>query len=280
MSRTSEYSERIADYLLGDMSQNERLSFEKDLLTDPDLAFEFKRQTPIIEHLKSKAILEEIENSPDMEEAERVVQAFFQAKENDVPSSKGQDSNGNPENSVHIHPSTKPKKRILVPLLMAAAFLVGALLIWTVGIANQGERLYSQYYEPLDGTNFTIRGDNNEIYQEFRNALDFYINEEYSNSAILFQQIGENSPGFVEGRLYLGLSLMGAEKNAVAASVLEDYLSSFDKYVPEAKWYLALCYLQLDKRTEAKRIFEGLSGEVGILGENSADIVKRLNRVK
>lgn len=280
MSSTGKYSERIADYLLGDMSQDERMSFEKDLLIDPELAFEFKRQTPIIEHLKSKALLEEIENSPDMEEAERLVQAYFQAKENDVPNSKGEDKNVYQENSVHINSASKPKKRILVPLLMTAAVLVGALLIWTVGISNQGERLYSQYYEPLDGTNFTIRGDNNEIYQEFRNALDYYINEDYSNSAILFQQIGENSPGSVEGRLYLGLSLMGAEKNAAAASVLEDYLSSFDKYVPEAKWYLALCYLQLDKRAKAKNILEELSGEAGILGENSADIVKRLNRVK
>lgn len=280
MSSTVEYTERIADYLLGDMSQEERICFETDLLIDPDLAFEFKRQTPIIEHLKSKAILEEIENSPDMEEAERVVQAFFQAKENEEPSSQEQDNIDNQEKSIHLNTGSKAKTRKLLPLLMAAAVLVGALLIWTGGIANQGERLYSHYYEPMNGAGFITRGDNNEIYQEFRNALDYYMKEEYSNSAILFQQIGENSPGFSEGRLYLGLSLLGAEKTAAAASVLEDYLSSFNKYIPEAKWYLALCYLQLDNRAEAKNILKELSGEAGILGENSAEIVKRLNRVK
>jgi len=54
MSKTDQYSRRIANYLYKDLEGQEKLAFEADLKLDPDLAYEFNRQAEMVDYFKSK----------------------------------------------------------------------------------------------------------------------------------------------------------------------------------------------------------------------------------
>ncbi len=59
MSKIDQYSRRIASYIYGDMEPGENAEFEKDLLTDEELAKEYRMQSTAVDFLKSKVVLED-----------------------------------------------------------------------------------------------------------------------------------------------------------------------------------------------------------------------------
>lgn len=260
--------------MFDDMDQEERSSFEADLNIDPDLAFEFKRQSEMVEYLKTKAKLEEIENSPDMAEAERVVSAFF--KEKETNGDEGEDI------SEQDITSRKPTalRRIIYPLLAAASIVLAVLLIRNVGQENVGSSLYASYYKPLDEVSFNDRGEGIDSYEAFRQGMDQYQSQNYSGSTSALSKLVVEHPDFTEAKLFLGLSLMGEDAFAASAKVFHSLLENSNKYRPEAQWYLALCYLKLEDYSSAKTLVDELSIVGGEMGKNAQIISKRLDRIK
>lgn len=80
MDATKKYSGIIADYLYNDMTPEERIEFETNLLINEELAEEFKFQSDVIKTLKAIWQLEEMQSAPDLKEAERIVDEFFKEK--------------------------------------------------------------------------------------------------------------------------------------------------------------------------------------------------------
>jgi hypothetical protein len=272
MSKTDQYSRKIANYLYKDLEGQEKLAFEADLKVDPDLAFEFNRQSEMVDYFKSKAILDEIERSPDMDEAERLVREFYTSKELQI-------------NAEDDHSDTSPGiekrgkiRRIIYPLIAAAAVLMGILIIRSESPANTCSRLYSGYYEPLDDVNFTSRGARGVEFVGFQGALDQYLKGEYTHSSRSLALVVTEYPDLVEAQLYFGLSLMGEGQYAASTKVFESFLSRFEKYEPEVKWYLALCYLKLELIPDAGVLMAELADQEGSLGKDAAKISKRLSR--
>lgn len=274
MSKIDQYSRRIANYLFDDMDQAERAAFEADLNIDPDLAFEFKRQSEMVEYLKTKAKLEEIENSPDMAEAERVVEAFF--KEKDSGGDEGADI------SEQTIISRKPKaiRRIIYPLLAAASIVLAVLLIRSIVQENLGSRLYASHYKPLDEVSFNDRGEGIDSYEIFRQGMEQYLDQDYSASTRTLSKLVAEHPDFAEAQLFLGLSLMGEEAYDSSAKVFKSLLENTNKYEPEAKWYLALCYLKLEDYSSTKSLVDELSNVGGEMGKNAQIISNRLGRIE
>ncbi len=56
----------IADYLSGSLSPEEMKAFEARLATDEELNKEYQLLSKGMDYLKAKAMLEEIENDPDL----------------------------------------------------------------------------------------------------------------------------------------------------------------------------------------------------------------------
>lgn len=274
MSKTDQYSKRIANYLFNDMDSEETSAFEDELNVDPDFAIEFKRQSEMLDYLKTKSRLDEIEGSPDMAEAERVVAEFFKAEEAE---SKGEAFGTEQPKSV---PISIYLRRVLFPIMAAAAVVSGILLFRNMGQLNMGDRLYSSYYKPLNEVSFTGRGEGVEVYEEFRMAIDQYLKEDFAKSTRMLSSLVAENPDFPEAQLYLGLSLMGVEEFPSSVEVFESYLANSTKYVYEAKWYLALCYLKVDDYQSAKTLIDELSGMEGALGRDAEKISKRLDRIK
>jgi tetratricopeptide (TPR) repeat protein len=264
MSKLDPYSERIADYLYNEMAPDERSAFETELKTNPGLATAFKRQSELVDYLITKTRLDEIENSPDMAEAERLVAEYL-----------------NPDgNKQGIVPKRNQIIRILLPVAAAAAIFIGVILIHNFGQDNIGNRLYSSYYKPLNEVSFNTRGEGNDLYREFRMALDSYLKEEYNKSTRMLSSLLARSPEFPEAQLYLGLSFMGQEEFPSSIRTFESLIEKSDAYSYEAKWYLALCYLKTEDFASAKNLLNELADLDGTMGEQSTKILKRLDRMK
>lgn len=304
MSKVDQYSRRIANYIYDDMDSVERMSFEEDLLNDTELAKEYKLQSLAINFLKSKSVHEELRSKPDLEEAERIVDEYmadqsdhsqsdsdqldnkqvdFASSGGAQPDNKESDYGQHHQKKSDLSPSSPSRtfkiKRILYPLMTAAAVFAGLLIIRNVAIGNLNDRLFDTYYEPLDDVNFTGRGENNDMYSSFREAINFYHYEDYASSTSILSVLSSQNPDFSESHLYLALSEIGEEEYISAADELEIYLTRFKKYQPEAKWYLAMCYLKLDRALEAKDLISDLTGLGGAYGRDAQVILKKLDRI-
>lgn len=276
MSKVDQYSRRIANYIYNDMKSSEREDFERDLLNDPELAKEFKLQVSAIDVLSAKSVLEDLRSRTDLEEAERIFDEYLREKQDQDSITNQQSDQTNIEKQstrfVRI-------KRILYPVLAAAVILAGVLIVRTISVTNLNERLFNEYYQPLDEVNFTDRGENEELYLSFRNAINFYHNGDYTSSTSILSELSKQNPNFTESHFYLALSKIGEKQHATAANYLENYLLEFNKYQPEAKWYLAMCYIKLNRITEANELMIELAGLGGAYGRNAEEILRKLDRV-
>lgn len=266
MAKLEQYSRKIANYIFEDMEPEERIQFEAELKSNEELAQEYRRQVNAAKYLKTKAQVEEVVNDPDFAEAERQVEEFFREKD--------------AANAANEKPTTKPSanrslKRILYPLLAAAAIFTGIMLVLNVP-GDPIERIFNQYYQPLEDGRLISRGQTSGLSVNFEEALNLYFEEDYSQSASLFSELSQSDPNQPEYSLFEGLSILGAGEYSKAAAVFDSYLSRYDIFLPEAQWYLSLCYVKLEQSEKAKDLLNELSSLDGKYGVDSKKLLKKL----
>ncbi len=266
MSSIEKYSDRIANYVFNDMSLLERKQFEEDLLTDNELAEEYKRQVHMVDYLKSRSALEEMTSDPDMAEARRIVDEFY-----DSPEELNKESRPQPSKSIKV-------QRMLYPIIGVAAIFIGLVIYKISFLGPSNERLYNRHYKPLDASSFVYRGEQDQIDLKLREGLSFYLEGSYLESNVLFQELFQGYPNNPEAGLYFGLSRIALEEYEGAIRLLESHISNQTIYTTEAKWYLGLCHVKLDNNSEAELYFEDLSQIGGYYGKKSLEILKKLDR--
>lgn len=287
MAKLEQYSRKIANYIFEDMEPEERVQFEAELESNEELAKEYRRQINAAKYLKTKAQVEEVVNDPDFAEAERQVEQFFREKDaaNDAgaadttKASDAADAAGAADSS-NERPATRPSanrslKRILYPLLAAAAIFTGIILVLQAP-GDPNERIFNRYYQPLADGRLISRGQTSGLSVTFEEALNLYFEEDYSQSASLFSELSQSDPNQPEYSLFEGLSVLGAGEYSKAATVFDSYLSRYDIYIPEAQWYLSLCYVKLEQPEKAKDLLNELSSLDGKYGVDSKKLLKKL----
>lgn len=78
--------------------------------------------------------------------------------------------------------------------------------------------------------------------------------------------------------LFSGLNQMGLGNIPAAITLFSDLLSSKDQFVPEAQWYLGLCYLKTGDNLKARSLMETMSETEGIYKKKAQLILKNLNQ--
>ena len=263
----SKYSKRIANYLYNDMTDSERRAFDEDLLVNSELAEEYKFQEEVIRYLKAKTKLESLRSSPDLADAEKIANELLGSESEHCKQ----------PNTKKALINRKSYRRILSPIIAAAAVL--AVFFMTRNMVHSGlnDRLYSSYYEPFDVANFALRGAGTNEQDRLVEAIGLYQNEAYPQASELLSELILMNPESPEVPFFLALSNMGEGDFAQAAGLFNQFLRQFDKYRPEAQWYLSLCYLKLNEPGEAEQQLNQLTNTPGILGVNSQKMLKKLN---
>jgi len=273
-----QYSKRIADYIYDDMDSEERLSFEQDLKTDDFLAREYKFQMKLVNYLKGKTDSNVVIEDSDIEEADRAVDEHMLTHPEDFVVT-GEDR-ADYQNIVAKPGKSLSMKRILYPVVVAAAVFAGIVLVLNLNNEDLGTRLYNRYYVPMNEMGINTRGMNEQLHSEFSDALDQYRVGNYRDAAARFTQILNVNPEIDEAVLFLGLSRMGEERYSDAVKFLNDYLFKSGTFHHEASWYLALCYLKLEQTENSLELLMELGNIEGEFGKEASSLLKRVNRLK
>ncbi len=177
-------------------------------------------------------------------------------------------------------PVFRQKQIRLVLYIVAGAAVIVFGLIFGIGQyqrnQDHGEYLYSKYYQVFNGSNFVTRGDQDDPLINFLNGYEQYDAANFESSIQIFHELCQENQHQPVFQLYLGLSLMGAEKYSEAIGVFEACLNRNELYFPEESWYLSLCYIKSGQFAEAKELLYQTGKYDGLYKKQSTELIEKL----
>ena len=251
----------IAEYLSGGLSPEEMKAFEARLATDEELNKEYQLLSKGMDYLKARAMLEEVENDPDLPELEKEYEAYFREKNESS-------SEPDPE-SV----SAKRKfRRALWRTLQAAAFVGAILVIRAILFSFTTVKLYDKFYVPLTQEVISNPAVTDSTNASVQAGIECYLLEDYVGAI-------KNLIDVPEGSFYLGLSQLELEQ---FDSARESLLAFQDAYPenPEVDWYLGLTYLRLDELDNALISLNKLASTSNPYSSRAETLIGRIEKVK
>lgn len=162
--------------------------------------------------------------------------------------------------------------------LAAAVLVLSMLLFKTLTPSYSGNSVYEKYYEPLDANSNRLRGNSREVGGMLQEGIDYYLSRDYTNAELAFNELRKMNENLQEVLLFSGLNEMGKGNYPAAIKLLNDLLSAEDQFVPEAQWYLGLCYIKTGEVQKARSLMETLSETEGIYKKKAQLILQNFVR--
>jgi len=160
----------------------------------------------------------------------------------------------------------------------AAVLILSLLLIRPLAPSFMSSSVYDQYYEPLEANSYRLRGNSNEITGKLQDGVDYYLSKDYTHAELAFKELRKMNDNLPEVLLFSGLNQMGQGKFPEAITIFTDLLNAEEQFVPEAQWYLGLCYIKTGENAKAFSIMETLSETEGIYKKKAQLILENLKR--
>ncbi|MFO7934908.1 MAG: hypothetical protein R6U78_12600 [Bacteroidales bacterium] len=268
MKKNNKKHQRLADHIYHDLDPGKREALEREMSGDPDLAGSYHLGKKVKNYLKARIELEQMRSDPSLEEAERLAKIALSddhGKTISCPAGGG------------IH-RLGPRKYLFVAVAAASAVIL--VVIGLTSSFTDPDRLFQAYYEPLDGSDYTRRGGGSDLYLNLSEGMSLYLDGEYEKSSRIFAQLYAVHAPLAEVRLFSGLNLMALGQYEAAEDYLEELLENNVRYVPEAAWYLSLCYLKTGELDKADELLLTLYEYPGLYRENAQDLRRKLRRIK
>lgn len=166
----------------------------------------------------------------------------------------------------------------IVYQIAAAVLVLSMLLFKSLTPSYSGDSVYDRYYEPLEANSFRLRGSSREVTGKLQEGVDYYLSKDYTHAELKFNELRKMNDNSQEMLLFSGLNQMGQGKFPAAITELSELLSLEDQFIPEAQWYLGLCYIKTGEIKKAHSLMETLSETEGIYKNKALVILKSLNR--
>ena len=268
MNRNSNIDIKLANYLYNDMDPEEIVEFEEEMSENPELYESFRMNTKVKEYLEAKVQLEEMRADPFFEEAERLADLAFS------------ELSAEPDIQKKDHKTSRTiRHRFFYLSAIAATITLVVLIRIFIPFANT-DRLYQAFYTPMDASDYTQRGERNELSQSISEGIINYNRADYKQSNLIFNQLDTQIDHHPEVQLFSGLNHMGLGEYTVARNILQDYIENNSRYIPEVTWYLGLCCLKTGNVEEARLHFLRLDDYEGMYKEDAQVLVRKLRRMK
>lgn len=228
-------------YLQGEMTVEEKDSFEKQLSEDHELSSDFETFKEVQLRLKNKFEFEEEREA-------------FKTNLNEI-------------SDKHFNTS-KPKVVLMRPWYYAAAASV--IILFGLFFFDYNNPTFADYDNPETAA-FVERGDTNATLKEAQAAFN---DGRYKEAIPLFEEIlkENNTP---EIQYFYGVSLLEESKYPKAEAVFNELRSGTSVYKEKATWNLALSKLKQKKYNECKAVLETISQDY----ENYDDVEKLLDEL-
>lgn len=259
---------RLADYIYDDLSPEERVEFERAIPEDPELSETLVLNKQVVDYLRTKIQLEEMKSDPNLEKAEKLADMAFAV------------SSGSTEQEAVI-PMVRKRARIRT-LTFAAGIAAGIAVLIIIGFpfGIDRDKLYDRYYNPLEASDYSQRGESNETFLDVASGIDNYLEGNYSQSIQEFSQLATFSDFHTEVQFFTALSHLGLGQYEDAQYLLESLISGENRYHLETLWYLSLCYLKAGEFNQAKMHLEQLENYAGMYQKDAQSLRRKLGRIK
>jgi len=238
----------IERYICDEMSIGERFEFEETLKDDPEFAADFNLNKKVNNALEIMAL--------EMKLNEIYEETF----------------SGKKFKKIIFRPElVKWVVAASVALLLVSS---GAVYFFTNNKVT-GDSLYSNYYETFQDSPDHYFLKNSSLAE----AKKRYQEKNYGDALILLGNLPDSITIEDEKILYSGLTYMelGRFEDAIGRFELmqtgDNYYSFFQ---PNAKWYLALCYLKTGNYSKAKKVLESIVNDKGYNYKEAGKILKKL----
>jgi TolA-binding protein len=246
--KTIDFSYFIERYNAGEMSDAEKLWFNKELEGNENLRKEVYIRNKTDEILSNKNIITLRNKMADIEK---------------------------------MRTARVPVKRSKKSVYLKSAFLI-VLMVLTASLAIfpgrnlKNNEILSRYYKEYEPTS-RQRSLETKVNDNFTQALEYYESHDYKNAALYFNIVVASNPKDMSATLLNGISNYEDKKYREAkqsfGKVIDD---NRNLYVDQAQWYLALCYLQTDENDKALKLFEIIRNEGGFYSKEAKKYIRKM----
>ena len=268
MKRYLDRNRRLADYIYKDMDPEDMVMIERDLQNDPEFSEVYRLNMQVRDYLQTKIQLEEMKSDPQLEDAEKLADMAFAVESHDE------------EDRMTI-PRGKTKR--IRNITFAVAIAATVTIIISLGIIPSNidqDRLFDRYYEPIEASDFSQRGEGNEIYRDIAMGINNYVDGNYKQSINQFSALATEPAIQSEVRFFTALSYLGLGQYQQAQSILESDVDGDIRYQAETLWYLSLCYLKTGEFEKANALLGQLEIYDGMYKQDAQTLRKKLRRFK
>jgi tetratricopeptide (TPR) repeat protein len=242
---------RVQRYLDGEMTEEERRLFEKDIQTDSVLAEEIELHRHIINTVSEH---DEVRFRNKLKEAYKLYRG--KEKISQIPGFIK-----NPKYIVYI----------------AGVLTIGVFLLY-FGLRKtqiSTEELFEIYYTKFS-QDVQSRSSKEDSEDNLYVGIYYYYTGDYQESYKRLTLITEEET-LATAEFYLGCTEVEMGNYGLAIDRFKDVLNlDFNYYQEHARWYLGLCYLKLNRKVEAIEVFQEFSQKKSYYTENAKKIIYNL----
>jgi tetratricopeptide (TPR) repeat protein len=247
--KTIDFSHFIERYIAGEMGEDEKLWFGKELENNENLRKEIdlRKKTDLV--LKNREMITLRNKLSEIEK---------RRKDADVTISK-------PVRPVYLRYAA----------LITALAVIGSVIFFTGQNTGSDEvigRIYKGYEPPA-----SQRSGQSAANADFTLALEFYNTNDYENAARFFSKVVESNPKDMQSVLLKGVSNFEDQKYPEAkisfTTVIDD---NNNLYIETARWYLALCYIKTNEKEKAVSQLQSITNDNGIYSKDARKILRKL----
>lgn len=258
MKRRFKDMEKIEKYLDNQVDEQERAEVNNRLVSDEEFRKLFDEMESLLEGIKHTGA------KTTVEEKLAILEDSIHILEED-----GEDESEIESKTIIVVWYNRPIYRAI-----AASFILIMVAVYAFGPFGtmSDDRLFAEYFEPQTNLQ-TKRGEETR-----RKAYAAYDAEDYQIAASLLIYELQTSDNQIVDRMYLGSSFLEMEDTEQAIKYFKEVININEGYALEAKWYLALSYLQLGARDSARTEFTEIWEANNDYSEDSREILNKMKK--
>lgn len=209
----NQQSENIEKYLLGTLSSESKIAFERQLEEDADLREKLASTKLVIEATKSRGLELELK-----------------------------------EIHKELYHEKPVSKRLYWTLGIAASIILILTFFFILSNSGNEKNLFQQYFSPFPDY---ITSRESKADGSWEKGMQFYTNRDYTKAIDHFKK--SNIPNEHEADLlfYKGVSYLAVGNSQEAMNTFSELEIKSDKYKEQIKWYVALAYLSSNEKSSA-----------------------------
>ncbi len=239
-------NELIEKYIDGELSPEERQEVEKLIEQDEQFSQEFQLRLNVNHAIMENDVMKLREN---LEEICR---------------------NSNQQKGTIIR-RLYERKWHLVAASTTILVVIGSFVLSEFNTPTP-EQLFNKHYKfetCIEGE----RGNSSSMDVNIKTALTHYNNSEFTEAIKILKNYEDN----ILSKFYLGLSYVETKKYSKAIRCFQYVLDDNNNlFLEQSRWYKGLCFLKLNKKVEAKFVFEKIIEEKELYKDKAAEILKSL----